>query len=393
MCDGVTCPAHGACVASTGQCRCDLGYTLNGAYCVDVNECFTGSGGCDPNAQCTNTQGGRTCACRSGFTGDGLTCVDVNECTTANGGCDVNATCTNQQGSRTCACPSGFETNQNPDAGVACTRLVWLQILPNIRPSPRNNAAIAYDSDRSMLVMFGGSGLTDTWEFDGTTWTQRLPAHTPSGVGDAAMAYDSVRRRTVLFGWNGLTSAATTWLWDGTDWTAVTPTTSPSPRSGHGMTFDTTRNRVVLFGGQSFCDVWEWNGTTWQEAWSCQSPSSGPGPGPIGFWPRVPMAFDAARGTTVIRGPSDTWSWNGTSWTRFTASGPRNCGGGLFYHSARQRIVCAVNGDAAAEWNGQGWTQIPASFANFNNGSAAYDTARAKGLILDEGNRLLQYAP
>ena len=41
-----------------------------------VDECVPGSGDCDANATCTDTQGRFTCVCDSGFVGDGLTCSD-----------------------------------------------------------------------------------------------------------------------------------------------------------------------------------------------------------------------------------------------------------------------------------------------------------------------------
>ncbi len=40
----------------------------------------------------------------------------------------------------------------------------------------------------------------DTWEWDGTNWTQLAPASSPSSRADHAMAYDSARQRVVLFG-------------------------------------------------------------------------------------------------------------------------------------------------------------------------------------------------
>ena len=40
----------------------------------DINECSTNNGGCDTNAECTNTAGGRNCQCKTGYNGDGFTC-------------------------------------------------------------------------------------------------------------------------------------------------------------------------------------------------------------------------------------------------------------------------------------------------------------------------------
>jgi len=64
-------------------------------------------------------------------------------------------------------------------------RLLWTQILDTGPPS-RRFAAMAYDSDRDRVVLFGGGVFVpvgpddyptempgqDTWEFDGEIWMQ-----------------------------------------------------------------------------------------------------------------------------------------------------------------------------------------------------------------------------
>ena len=71
---------------------------------------------------------------------------------------------------------------------------------------------MAYDSGRGRLVLFSGKGgeglFRDTWEWNGTSWGELDPADTrPSRRSTHAMAYDSVRERVVLFG--GYTSFTT----------------------------------------------------------------------------------------------------------------------------------------------------------------------------------------
>ena len=41
---------------------------------IDVNECEDNSHTCDPNANCTNTEGSYDCACHESFFGNGLKC-------------------------------------------------------------------------------------------------------------------------------------------------------------------------------------------------------------------------------------------------------------------------------------------------------------------------------
>ena len=47
---------------------------------------------------------------------------------------------------------------------------------------------------------YGGSYRGDTWEWDGTVWVDKTPATSPSARDAHAMAYDSARGRIVLFG-------------------------------------------------------------------------------------------------------------------------------------------------------------------------------------------------
>ncbi len=75
VCDGMTatCPADVLAPAGTS---CGAGLACDAtASCVDIDECLTDNGGCDPLATCTNTVGGRTCgACPAGTVGDGTVC-------------------------------------------------------------------------------------------------------------------------------------------------------------------------------------------------------------------------------------------------------------------------------------------------------------------------------
>jgi hypothetical protein len=92
---------------------CAPGYASEGFdVCVDINECLTNNGGCDPLTTCTNLPGSRECGpCPSGYFGNGETgCTDIDECATNNGACDPLTSCTNTPGSRLCGpCPSGYD--------------------------------------------------------------------------------------------------------------------------------------------------------------------------------------------------------------------------------------------------------------------------------------------
>ncbi len=202
----------------------------------------------------------------------------------------------------------------------------WTQKSPATVPAARYGHAMAYDSaaGRQQVVLFGGyNGSTvvgDTWEWNGTNWTQKSPTASPPARFYHALAYDSARGRVVLFGGNSTVSsrAADTWEFDGTTWTQKTTANAPPGRLYHALAFDSTRGRVVLFGGQSTVatyssDTWEWDGAIWTQ----KSPTTSP---PGRYYQA--LAYDSAptRQRLVLFGGfngtnlADTWEWNGTDW-------------------------------------------------------------------------------
>jgi hypothetical protein len=100
----------------------------------------------------------------------------------------------------------------------------WRQVSA-YGPPPRATAGIAYDSSRKCTVLFGGLGASpglgtlaapETWEWDGKRWTQRQDIGRTSR-SDPAMAFDSQRNVVVLFG--GSNGSAETWEY--TSWPAA----------------------------------------------------------------------------------------------------------------------------------------------------------------------------
>lgn len=154
------------------------------------------------------------------------------------------------------------------------------------RPPPLEGPMMVYDSFRKRIVLLGASEHINgefkpserTWEWDGKVWTvhDRLtsPSPAPSPRTDAAMAYDSARQVTVLFGgyrYAGIGLLDDTWTWDGVAWKQVASGGTPS-REEHAMAFDEGRKVVVLFSGRSLrggqidvlVDTSEWDGTSWK---------------------------------------------------------------------------------------------------------------------------------
>ena len=339
----------------------------------------------------------------------------------------------------------------------------WTPQAVGIAPPARAMHGLAYDAARGCTVLFGGGApiannpLGDTWEWNGTTWRQRFPAHAPVARSNMAMAYDPNRSRIVLHGGRGglVGGYADTWEWDGTDWRQVTapnapswaaaaafvhstasqrlvlfrtaPTaqvgspdhgesvheydgtswtpslpTMPAVRRGGALVADPGRGEVILFGGLSisnwFADTWAWQGDAWRQLAPTVSPSARSGSG---------ITYDAARGEVVLFGGGratgssstamafdDTWTWQGNTWVqRTTPMQPSARSDHAFaYHAPTQQVVLFSGADANRNlladtwlWNGSTWTQAtPATSPPTRAFSAIAGTPQ--GLVLFGGS-------
>lgn len=261
----------------------------------------------------------------------------------------------------------------NCDAGDASRRWRPMDVLPPLSASATGIefASMAYDIARRRIVLFGGlpniqdgSCTSDTWEWDGQSWAH-LSGGLPAARLGAAMAYDSGRNRMVLFGGSGDCFGGGQLLGDTWErspdatWTQVS-TTGPSPRVFSTMAFDSLRGRIVLFGGETaggpMEDTWEWNGMAW-----IQVGLAGPGQRS-----GAALAYDAARANIVLfggNGGGDTWAWDGLSWSLVSALGPNaSLNAKMIYDSSRERIVLygALNENSEStsdtwEWDGSTW--------------------------------------
>lgn len=184
------------------------------------------------------------------------------------------------------------------------------------------------------------------------------------------MAYDSERQVMVLFGGRAITSTgelADTWEYDGEEWRQIHPPQSPSPRAGQLMAYDPNREVMVLYGGEigeeDFSDTWEYDGTTWRER-------SFSDPTPDLFPYTSAMVYDARHQTMLLFGVKqyqstdyEMWHYNGVEWTDTTTPLPDVWGthyGGLIapklvYDTKRQVIVLQGGHNWTYEWDGQRW--------------------------------------
>lgn len=277
-------------------------------------------------------------------------------------------------------------------------------------PGIRRDHAMAYDSRRGVVVLFGGTNvgwtgglLGDTWEWDGRTWTQ-VSSTGPPARSAHVMTYDAHRGVTVLFGGYdaNIGFAQDTWEWNGTTWTLRDVNTKPSPRTHAGMAYDLNRRVSVLFGGYrgrnagNSGETWEWNGSSWVLRSTSGPPATS----------QHALAFDAARGMTLLFGGSSggtvvgTWMWNGGSWALATPqlAPSHRWDHAMTYDGSRQSVLLfggelpygEVSGETW-EWTGAAWSLLADTGPPPRNEHAmAFDAERSVtvlfgGIVLNAG--------
>jgi hypothetical protein len=199
-------------------------------------------------------------------------------------------------------------------------------------PPKRERHAIAYDSTRDKVLIFGGydgtNRFNDTWIYnftDGKWYNATKPGSPSIREMKPAMAYDSYNDKIVLFGgFDGSSRLGDTWLFNMSDekWYSVTPPSSPPKRGYADMVYDSEHKVMVLFGGSDvigslvvYQDTWIYNVTS--NTWTNVTNSS-----------RVPskreehaMAYDSLNKKVILFGGydgSDTYNMNDTwefNWT------------------------------------------------------------------------------
>ena len=164
-------------------------------------------------------------------------------------------------------------------------------------------------------------------------WMQCLPATSPPYHEAASMAYDEATGMVILFGGCCDSSGKDlndTWSWNGVTWTQlISPgcttscPSSPPARFQASMAYDAHTHSVLLFGGSGACgstcsDTWSWNGDTWTQQYPPAVPAARFG---------ASMAYDAATGTVLLFGGvtgggylflNDTWSWDDGTWSQLS---------------------------------------------------------------------------
>lgn len=292
--------------------------------------------------------------------------------------------------------PAGLFTTQSVNITVASQPQPsghWVEKFFGHPPVGRYTAAMAYDSLRKQVILFGGNTVTesgsgrvnDTWVWNGTTWSQQFPGTSPPAYPSSIfMVYHASRDETILvtnyqndfvWVWNGsnwtqrfhkslpvlfgmgpmvydrrsglvfMYNGLRTLTWDGVAWTRLSPAQEPPNRSGHALAYDEEREEVVLFGGEDsntipLNDTWVWNGVDWTQRTPATSPPARA---------QHAMAFDGQRvvlfgGLSPVQVGTNPWTWDGSKWTEIvTQSTPQHTPTPLMvYDSGRREVVYYV---------------------------------------------------
>ena len=159
----------------------------------------------------------------------------------------------------------------------------WTQRLTTNQPNVTDGYAMAYDSNREVIVLYGGGRAwpysNETWEFDGISWSQIVTTAQPNAVYGMTLVYDSVQNKLLLFGGSDRADNELneTWEYAGGAWLQVGLTANPPPRTGHAAVFDTTNGRMLIHGGnerkQALSDLWAFDGASWTEVSTTNAPA------------------------------------------------------------------------------------------------------------------------
>ena len=191
-------------------------------------------------------------------------------------------------------------------------------------------------------------------------WVQ-VPLAGPTPRKGTSLAYDIKRDRFVMFGGFGQLDGkylGDTWELQFGSWILASPLLAPAPRSDYAMAYDAARGRTVLFGGtdgqQVYDDTWEWDGTSWAPIATAVAPPPRTAASMVydGQHHRVLLFGGVVQGPTQVQAADDLWQWDGKTWTRLAPAhspGLRS-GAAMAYDSSRGVSVLFGGSTAIDTW-------------------------------------------
>jgi len=325
---------------STDRVRCEDGSLCPaGARCVEP-------GGCVAPGDCGDgrLQGSEVCDDGNLSSGDGCSadCRSTEVC--RNGVQDLGEECDDGNARSHDGCSSACLT-ETPR---------WREIVDATSPSPRVEAAAAWDPDRGRAILFGGVGAgiqirSDTWLWDGSEWSLVTPSPSPPGLGGHAMAADLAGNVVMVGGYTqfnaGYVTPAITWVWDGASWSELVGA-SPPGNYGHSVAAGPEPGQILMTAGDRSVDylrdTWLWSNGGWTATRDDDAPAD----------PRrySSLVHDPKTATTIIAGglidfEGYTWRDPLVGWQQDAPGIPRSRHT-LVYNTARERVL-AFGGQVA----------------------------------------------
>lgn len=254
-------------------------------------------------------------------------------------------------------------------------------------PGRIGSTPLIYDSARAQLLTVTDDNPVRTLAWNGSSWTTIFSGGVTPRTA-AALAYDSVRSRVVLFG--GDAGRIDTWEWDGATWSEKQPTgTRPLMASASSMVFHAALGEMVVVGVETESGeyaAFRYNGSRWQPShWF-----------PAYFSLRiVSSCYDPAQQAAVylIAGEGDrfqVWNYTAAGWS-YKGDLKSNSNATIYFDPRSARLTAfdpSVFRDqgpgtfgATLEWVSGQWQLMSVrspSLMNFTRVLAGYDTSRAQ---------------
>lgn len=295
-------------------------------------------------------------------------------------------------------CPPGLECA--PDVGgcldpQACVNVpngtacgsIGVCLAGTCTPGGCGNGIVEHDRgeecDDSNLLSH--DGCSSSCRTETLVWSDTGASGPCQGLS-SAMAYDIARGVVVIV---PATVSCGAFVLRGA---TATPSAFPGTtnRFDQGLAYETRANASIDFGGyyhgqttdQYLADTWSWNGTAWTKLTPSSSPSARG---------RANMATLRTGGVLLFGGQTstgaalaDTWLWNGTTWQLQPASPAPAAsvnGNPVAFDAARDDVLSVSNGTWA--WDGAHWKQLQAALPTswLAYGAMAYDATRGRAAI------------
>jgi putative cell wall-binding protein len=273
-------------------------------------------------------------------------------------------------------------------------------------PPDRQSPTLGYDGATQQVVMFGGDsqgcgtppgqagflgGIADTWTWNGSIWAEQHPVNSPPGGVNGCAAYDAQTQQFIMYG--GYAPFETgpgspsdeTWQWTNSNWAQLTSASTP-PAGYCAMTYDPVRKVLVMLvtetftaasaadsGANDVLETWTWNGSGWSRVGDLPSTSA---LGPLSYDPDTGTDLSYVDQYTPCSAATcpdtdETWSWDGSIWTKTATNTPFGIGS---YDAATHQF--AVFGGLPAHAN----VQKPVTWVYSSRGSSGVVPGRLSGV-------------